>query len=105
MKNIIVKNGLWGLGLLLMLGVSVAAYGVSRSDESAEDSATVECPLTGEEVCKDQCPLEAGNQACCSGKGEPHLSGKSCCAGKSELGCEGEAVSAENNAPACCSNE
>lgn len=54
-KNVAVKTGLASLALLL--GISLGAYGFNRGDDRANCPGKVLCPLTGKEVCRDECPL------------------------------------------------
>lgn len=101
-RYVIVKKGAWVLGLLLMLGVTVAAYGFSRAGERADCPGKVACPLTGEEVCKDQCPLVDADRADCAGKVECPLTGELVCEDKCPLGADGETAEADEELPACC---
>lgn len=71
-KRLFMQSGLAVLTLLLVLGVSVAASGLHRSSETAtaeraDCPGKIECPLTGEQVCKDQCPLQ---ESCCAGSSD-----------------------------------
>ena len=104
-KNTIVRKGLWIAGLLLMLGVSVAAYGFSRAGERVDCPGKVLCPLTGEVVCKDQCPLVDANRADCPGKLECPLTGELVCRDKCPLGANGKTAEADKALPACCRGE
>lgn len=101
-KNVIVKNGLWIVGLLLMLGISVAAYGFSRSSERADCPGKIACPLTGEEVCKDQCPLIDASRADCPGKVECPLTGELVCRDRCPLSADGKTAEADEELPPCC---
>lgn len=100
--NVIVRKGLWLAGLLLMLGMTVAAYGFSRTSEREDCPGKIDCPQTGEEVCKDQCPLVDANRADCPGKVECPLNGELVCEDKCPLGAEGETAEADDKLPACC---
>lgn len=101
-KNVIVKKGLWIVGLLLMLGVSVAAYDFSRASERADCPGKVVCPLTGEEVCKDRCPLVDADRADCSGKMECPLNGELICRDECPVGAEEKTAEADEELPPCC---
>jgi len=101
-KNVIVKKGLGIVGLLLMVGVSMAAYGFSQSGERADCPGKVVCPLTGEEVCKDQCPLVDANRDDCPGKIECPLTGEMVCRDECPVGAEGKTTDADEELPACC---
>ena len=97
------KKIAWLSGLLLMLGVTVAAYGFPRTSEiSAACSGTVLCPLTGEEVCKDLCPLLDADRADCPGKVECPLTGEPVCRDECPLIANESSVVASEELPACC---
>lgn len=59
-------------------GVAIAASStnadVPRDDTRADCPGLIKCPLTGEMICADQCPLATGEKAdgdvppCCRGK-------------------------------------
>lgn len=81
------RTMLWTAGLLLVLAVSVAAYappqiGLSRSDCPGK----ITCPLTGEEVCKDRCPLNDAVRKDCPGKIDCPLTGEAVCRDECPLG-------------------
>ncbi len=67
------------LGALALVGGGVAFAGSYLGADRPRDPARVDCPgqvqcpLTGEWICADQCPLRAGDAAappppCCQGK-------------------------------------
>ena len=101
-KNMLVRKGLWIVGLLLMLGVTVAAYGFSRAGERVDGPEKVVCPLTGEEVSKDQCPLVDTTRADCPGKIGCPLTGELVCRDRCPLGADGQIAEADEELPACC---
>lgn len=59
-------------------GVALAASGttddVLQDPSRADCPGMIECPLTGEMICADECPLQTGDDAnanvspCCKGK-------------------------------------
>jgi hypothetical protein len=104
-KDVVVRKGFWIAGLLLMLGVTVAAYGFSRAGERVDCPGTVLCPLTGEEVCKDQCPLTDASRADCPGKVECPLNGELVCRDKCPLGADSKTAETDEELPACCLGE
>lgn len=58
MKSLLLaKNG--QLLAVLVLGAGVGAYGVSQFGERPGCPGRIVCPLTGEVVCRDRCPLGA----------------------------------------------
>ncbi len=56
------------------LAASNGADDVLRNPDRADCPGLVECPLTGELICADECPLQTGDDAnadvppCCRGK-------------------------------------
>ncbi|MBW3542718.1 MAG: hypothetical protein KY476_20835 [Planctomycetes bacterium] len=101
-QSIIARKGLWAVGLMLGLGVSVAAFGFSRSTERADCPGKVICPLTGEEVCKDRCPLVDSSRADCPGKVECPLTGELVCRDRCPLDASAERSTSEDELPPCC---
>lgn len=94
-KKLIFRGGMAVLTLLLVLGVSVAASGLHRSSdlsngERADCPGKIECPLTGELVCKDQCPLQ---ESCCAGFSD---------AAEEPSQCASANAASEEELPACC---
>ena len=60
MKSTMKRKILGAAGVLLAFGVSVAAYGVSGVGSARSDCpGKIDCPVTGEPVCRDRCPLDA----------------------------------------------
>ncbi len=101
-KNGIVTNGLWIVGPLLMLGITVAAYGFSRAGERADCAEKVVCPLSGDEACKDQRPLVDANRADCPGQVECPLTGELVCRDECPLGAGSKTATADEKLPLCC---
>ena len=95
-------NILWGSGLLLVLGVTVAAYGFTVGSAGSGCQGKVVCPITGEEVCKDQCPLIDANRSDCPGKIVCPLTGKLVCRDECPLGASKAKAAAESNLRPCC---
>ena len=104
-KTLILKKGLWIVGLLLMLGLTVAAYGFSRAGEPADCPGKIDCPLTGQEVCKDRCPLVDANRADCPGKVDCPLTGDLVCRDECPLGAGGKTAKSDEELPPCCRSE
>lgn len=78
------------LGLVALVGL-LAAYPLAKANTKAERSdcpGKVVCPLTGEKVCKDLCPLTAKaketdpKRADCPGQVECPLTGELVCRDK-----------------------
>ena len=92
-------TAIWTTGLLVVLGATVFAYGINTSNARSDCPETIECPITGEEVCKDQCPLIDANRPDCPGKIECPLTGELVCRDECPLG----ATSGDEEAlPPCC---
>lgn len=101
-KNGIVTSGLWIVGPLLMLGITVATYGFSRAGERADGAEKVACPLSEDEACKDQCPLVDANRADCPGQVECPLTGELVCRDKCPLDVGSKTTTADEELPHCC---
>ena len=97
-----------GNRVLLSLAVAAAVVvgGVTTyslafaSTQRADCPGTVICPLTGEEVCKDQCPLLDPQRADCPGKIECPLTGELVC--RDECPLAGATKAGEVSKPPCC---
>ena len=88
---------LLSLAAAVVMG-GVVAYSLAfASTQRADCPGTVICPLTGEEVCKDQCPLLDPQRADCPGKIECPLTGELVCRDECPLA---DATKAAE--PACC---
>lgn len=92
--------------VLLSLAVAVVVGGVvaysfaSATTQRADCPGKVICPITGEEVCKDQCPLLDSQRADCPGKIECPLTGELVC--RDECPLAGTIQGDEAAKPACC---
>lgn len=103
MKNLLfVKKG-WLLAVVV-LSAAAGAYGFSQVGEQSACPGRVVCPLTGEEICKDHCPLVDASRSDCPGKIECPLTGEFVCRDRCPLGAADSKVSAESELPACCRN-
>lgn len=98
----LIWKGLGISGILLLVGVTVAASGINGSTERADCPGKVICPITGEEVCKDQCPLIDANRADCPGKIECPLNGELVCRDQCPLGSSADTASSAAELPPCC---
>ena len=98
----VIWKGLGITGVLLLVGVTVAASGFNSSTERPDCPGKVICPLTGEEVCKDQCPLSDASRADCPGKIECPITGELVCRDECPLGSGTDAVASDNELPPCC---
>lgn len=71
----------------------------SASDDRADCPGKIICPITGEEICKDQCPLTDPDRPNCPGRIECPLTGELVCRDRCPLG----PVSAtQGDAPSFC---
>jgi len=88
--------------ILLLVGVTMAASGIGRSDQRADCPGTVTCPIDGEEVCKDQCPLIDASRDDCPGKVECPLTGELVCRDQCPLAASDDKAGSEDELPPCC---
>ncbi len=67
------KSIVWTVAALVIAGAGVGAYAVAGSCGAARADCpgTIVCPLTGETVCGDRCPLNA--------KQDETAAGSTCC--------------------------
>ncbi|MCH7686229.1 MAG: hypothetical protein IH899_06055 [Planctomycetes bacterium] len=94
------KTALWTTALALFLGATVVAYGVTLGSNGRTDCpGTITCPLTGEEVCKDRCPLLDPARSDCPGKIVCTIDGELVCRDECPLG---EASTKASALPPCC---
>lgn len=86
------------LSLVVIALGGVATYSLAgASGEGNTCPGKVVCPITGDEVCKDKCPLVDADRAECPGKVECPLSGELVCSDECPL----ELASAATK-PSCC---
>lgn len=89
----------FALMLVAVVGGGLVAYGYASGERARSDcGGTVVCPLTGEEVCKDACPLLDPDRADCPGKIECPLTGELVCRDKCPLGKQDPG----DDRPSCC---
>jgi len=83
----------WTMTMLAAAGTAVGAYALAKGGNAtrADCPGTIVCPLTGEAVCRDECPLTDGARdaspvsPCCGGSVDattPHAkpaAKKGCC--------------------------
>lgn len=86
--------------LAVVTGGSVLAFGITRPSAGRLDCpGTVACPITGEEVCKDRCPLLNTNRSDCPGQIACPITGELVCRDECPLTKTAEATDLK---PACC---
>ena len=94
------KFALAAAAVVLLLGGTVLALGFSAAGTQRDDCpGTITCPLTGEEVCKDRCPLLDAERWDCPGKIECPLTGDVVCADRCPLS---EVIDEPEQAESCC---
>jgi len=90
------KLNVWLFLVAIAMG-GLAAYSLaSARAEARHCPGKVVCPITGDEVCKDKCPLVDADRADCPGKIECPLSGEPVCSDQCSLG------QASSVKPSCC---
>lgn len=108
------KLALWGALAVIALG-GAAAYPLAFAGTQRGDCpGKVVCPLTGDEVCKDRCPLSAQKtdrtRADCPGQIECPLTGEWVCLDQCTASATAEvaavaeeaATAADADLPPCC---
>ncbi len=94
------RRGLWiGAVVLFLGGIALAGGLVSRSAARSDCPGKVVCPLTGEEVCRDRCPLIDPQRPDCPGKIACPLTGEPVCRDRCPLG--PDSANSETS-PRCC---
>ena len=96
------SKALLAVGVLLILGISVAASSLAVGTASDACPGKIVCPLSGEEVYKDQCPLIDENCADCPGKIECPLTGELVCRDRCPINAESNELTAAGELPSCC---
>ncbi len=94
------KRVLLSLTAVAVVGLIVAAAGATAGFQRSDCPGKIICPLTGDEVCKDQCPLADAARDDCPGKIECPIDGSLVCRDQCPL------ASVENGATqpqrSCC---
>lgn len=111
------KRAVWGVFAVLAFGglaaLPLAFAGASAQKQRADCPGKVVCPLTGQEVCKDQCPLAAkqtdSTRADCPGQMACPLTGELVCedqcpaaAAKVEAVTQADTAADDADLPPCC---
>ena len=97
------KRWILSLTALALLGVSVAVAGVATNLKRTDCPGTITCPITGEEVCSDQCPLNNTVHDDCPGTIACPLTGEEVCKDRCPLNQADQADQPnESELPACC---
>lgn len=86
----------------LLLGGTVLAFGIQEANsQRTVCPGTITCPLTGDEVCKDRCPLLDAQREDCPGKIACPLTGELVCKDRCPLG---DSDTKAATLPPCCRN-
>lgn len=94
------RTAMWTTAAVLALTGGLFAYQLSSaSDERADCPGKIICPITGEEICKDRCPLIEQDRPDRPGKIECPLTGDLVCADRCPLGAE---TKTDTAVPSCC---
>ncbi len=93
------KMSMIGLGALVLATASALGVAAATS-ERADCPGKITCPLTGEMICRDQCPNVDPDRPDCPGRIECPLTGELVCVDECPLG--KESASGETAVPSCC---
>lgn len=93
------KLSLMSLGVLVLAGASALGVAAATS-ERADCPGKITCPLTGEVICRDQCPNVDPNRPDCPGRIECPLTGELICVDQCPAGAK--AATAAADVPSCC---
>ena len=93
------KMSLIGLGGLVLAVVSALGFAAVKS-ERADCPGKIVCPMTGELVCRDQCPLVDATRPDCPGRIVCPLTGELVCKDKCPVA--EKTASAGTAVPTCC---
>lgn len=91
------KTVLWFVPVGLALAGSLLALEIARGGAS-DCPGTIICPITGQEICRDQCPLVDSERPNCPATIECPLGGELVCRDRCPLTKDATA----DAAPACC---
>ena len=79
MEAVTMKRVFLGLSAVAVIALLVAVAGAATGFQRSDCPGKIVCPLTGEEICKDECPrIDAGRDDC-PGQVECPLDGKLVC--------------------------
>lgn len=97
------KRALLSLAAVAVVGLMVAAVGAAVGNQRSDCPGKVICPLTGDEVCRDQCPLVDATRDDCPGKIECPIDGNLVCRDRCPLGNVEDATTQAKEG--CCQKE
>ncbi len=94
------RTAWWTAAAVMVLTGGWFAYPLAFAGAGRPDCpGKIVCPITGEEICKDQCPLIDPERPDCPGKIECPLTGDLVCADRCPLGA---ASAKQDTVPDCC---
>lgn len=97
------RKGFIGFSIALIAASSLGAIGLaSQQTARADCPGKIKCPLTGELVCRDQCPAIDQQRADCPGRIECPISGELVCKDRCPVQNSAEQAEAVDKTPACC---
>ena len=96
------KRSLLSLGGLVLVAASALSVAAATS-ERADCPGKITCPLTGEVICRDQCPNVDPSRADCPGRIECPITGELVCVDQCPL--SGKKAGEETGVPPCCQNK
>lgn len=97
------RKGFIGLTTALVAASSVGAIGlVSQHTTRTDCPGKIECPLTGELVCRDQCPSIDPERADCPGRIECPINGELVCKDRCPAQESAKQAGAVSTVPTCC---
>ena len=96
------KKFLIGLGGMVLAGASALGL-ASATSVRADCPGKITCPLTGEVICRDECPNVDPDRPDCPGRIECPLTGDLICVDQCPVGTED--ASAEAAVPSCCQSK
>ncbi len=79
------KTVVLSLIVVTAIGLLGACAWAFSGAQSAACPGKITCPITGDEVCKDRCPLRDADRSDCPGKIECPIDGKLVCRDKCPL--------------------
>lgn len=92
--------------MLIGLGIGVSgSFGLSSDAERPDCPGRITCPLTGEPVCRDKCPLIDRTREDCPGMIVCPLTGKLVCKDRCPLGEKALVGAKANGTPSCCAKQ
>lgn len=87
---------------LLVASSSLGAFALANGKTARADCpGKIVCPITGELVCRDQCPRVDPNRPDCPGQVECPLTGELVCRDQ----CPAENQAQDEQRPACCAGK